>query len=92
MKMTSKQCFAEAVFHLIRKKGVSQKELARIVGVQEATVSKWVNAKEIPRCTIMDALASALGVPVFLLFLPPYQRLDTEAFISEIEKSFSTKS
>lgn len=71
MAKAAKECFGEAVAYLIRKKGVTQKEVAEAVGVRQATVSGWVRKKEIPRETTMDKLADYFGVHVAMLFLPP---------------------
>lgn len=71
MSKAAKECFGEAVSFLIRKKGVTQKDLAISVGVTQATVSKWVRKKEIPRDATLDKLADYLGVHVAMLFLPP---------------------
>jgi len=71
MARAAKDCFGEAVSFLIRKKGVTQKDVAESVGVRQATVSRWVRKKEIPREVLLDKLAEYLGVHVAMLFLPP---------------------
>ena len=71
MAKAAKECFGEAVSFLIRKKGVTQKDVAESLGVTQATVSKWVRKKDIPRDATLDKLAEYLGVHVAMLFLPP---------------------
>jgi transcriptional regulator with XRE-family HTH domain len=71
MAKAAKECFGDAVSSLIRKKGVTQKDVAEAVGVRQATVSRWVRKKEIPREKILDKLSEYLGVHVAMLFLPP---------------------
>ena len=71
MSKAAKDCFGEAVSFLIRKKGVTQKEVAEALGVRQATVSRWVRKKEIPRENTLDKLATYLDVHVAMLFLPP---------------------
>lgn len=47
----------------IEEKGITQRDLARLLGVQEATVSGWVHGKAMSRHNVLR-VADALGVSV----------------------------
>jgi transcriptional regulator with XRE-family HTH domain len=71
MAKGAKDCFGEAIAFLIRRKGVTQKQVAEAVGVDQSTVSRWVRKKEVPKEATLDKLAEYLGCHVAMLFLPP---------------------
>ena len=48
-------------------KGISQGQLADIIGVGSKTVSKWETAKGLPDISLIEPLAKALGVSVMEL-------------------------
>ena len=50
-----------------RKKGITQSELADIIGVDKKTVSKWETAKGLPDINLLQPLAGALVVSVMEL-------------------------
>ena len=52
---------------LREKKGLTQKELADILGVSSKAVSKWETAKGLPDITLIESLAQVLGVSVMEL-------------------------
>ncbi|MBE6783235.1 MAG: helix-turn-helix domain-containing protein [Ruminococcaceae bacterium] len=52
---------------LREKKGVTQTQLADILGVSSKTVSKWETAKGLPDISLIEPLAKALGVSVMEL-------------------------
>lgn len=49
---------------LREKKGITQTELADLLGVSGKAVSKWETAKGLPDITLIEPLALALGVSV----------------------------
>lgn len=49
------------------KKGITQNELAQKIGVSDKAVSKWETAKGLPDITLIEPLASALGVSIMEL-------------------------
>ena len=55
------------VKHLREKKGLTQAQLAQLVGVSDKAVSKWETAKGLPDITLIEPLAKALGVSVLEL-------------------------
>lgn len=52
---------------LREKKGITQAELATILGVSSKAVSKWETAKGLPDITLIEPLAKALSVSVMEL-------------------------
>lgn len=55
---------AETIKTLREKKGYTQLALAQIIGVSDKTVSKWETAKGLPDISLIQPLATALGVSV----------------------------
>ena len=53
-----------AVKRLREKKGITQAQLADILGVSGKAVSKWETARGLPDITLLEPLADALGVSV----------------------------
>ena len=49
------------------KKGITQAQLAEILGVSNKTVSKWETAKGLPDITLIEPLSKALSVSVMEL-------------------------
>ncbi len=52
---------------LREKKGVTQTQLADVLGVSDKAVSKWETAKGLPDVSLLEPLANALGVSVIEL-------------------------
>ena len=52
---------------LREKKGITQAQLAELLGVSSKAVSKWETAKGLPDITLIEPLARALGVSVMEL-------------------------
>ena len=50
--------------NLREKKGLTQTELADILGVSSKAVSKWETAKGLPDISLIEPLANALSVSV----------------------------
>lgn len=53
--------------NLRERKGLTQVELADVLGVSDKAVSKWETAKGLPDITLIEPLATALGVSVMEL-------------------------
>jgi len=60
--------FAETVKKLREEKGLSQKELGRLLFVNHSTVARWENGSRLPDTTMILRLANCLGVDVNTLF------------------------
>lgn len=52
--------------------GVSRTQLAKDLGLDRSTVTKWASGSASPRD--IEAVAERLGVPVAVFFQPPSQR------------------
>lgn len=53
--------------NLREKKGITQAQLADLLGVSDKAVSKWETAKGLPDITLIEPLANALSVSVMEL-------------------------
>ncbi len=54
--------FANRLAELLKKQGITQKELAERVGVTEATMSRYMHSERIPKSEIIANIATALHV------------------------------
>jgi transcriptional regulator with XRE-family HTH domain len=63
--------FAYALRAAMAEKGWSSPELARQIGRDPSTVSRWVNGDSVPSLLVLKALADALEVRPDFLFDPP---------------------
>ena len=52
---------AAAIKTLREQKGMTQAELAEMIGVSDKAVSKWETAKDLPDISLLEPLAAALG-------------------------------
>lgn len=52
--------FGEKILELLQKKRMTQKELAVMIGVTEATMSRYVKDSHVPRGEIVANIATAL--------------------------------
>ena len=46
------------------KKGITQQELAAVLGVVQSTVAMWESNKSLPRVDTLKAIAKALGCTI----------------------------
>lgn len=58
----SKEIFAENLRHYMKKKNLTQRELADIVGVSQPTVNEWLMGKKYPRINKIDRMADYFGI------------------------------
>ena len=56
-----------AIKSLREKKGITQAQLADLIGISSKAVSKWETAKGLPDITLIEPLAKALSVSVMEL-------------------------
>lgn len=54
----------ENLYKLRREKGLSQEQLAEIIGVSRQTVSKWENGTSTPELEKLILLSGCFGIPV----------------------------
>ncbi len=62
--MSDNYKFGNYICELREKKGISQSELGKLVGVSNAAVSKWENGKSIPPMKTLKMLSVIFNVPV----------------------------
>lgn len=58
----NKNEFSKIIFEARKAKGLSQKQLADMLGVSNKSVSKWENAEAFPRDDTLDKLCSVLDI------------------------------
>lgn len=58
MTVWSKEVFAKNLRKYMESRGVSQKELAEIIGVSAPTMNDWLQAKKYPRIDKIEKLAN----------------------------------
>lgn len=64
MKLSKEQCkidgFKERLYDLLKKNGLTQKKLAEMVGVTEATVSRYCREERVPNAYMLAKIAASL--------------------------------
>lgn len=68
---TLRQNFASNAKRLIRENGLSQREFAKKMGVDEGLVSKWLNQVHFPDDRYLDKTITVLGCTYEELFRDP---------------------
>ena len=56
--------FGDFIYHKRKEKGLTQEELGRKLGVTNKAVSKWEVGETMPDITMLEPLASTLGVTI----------------------------
>ena len=62
MSDTMREIFVKNLRYMMEKKGISQADICRELGVSSATVSDWCTGKKYPRVDAMQSLADLFGV------------------------------
>ena len=71
-----KECFADGLSKLLRENDISQAEFARKIGFTATSVSRWLNAKELPSANTLDKIATLFNIHPSFLFAPPGHSID----------------
>jgi transcriptional regulator with XRE-family HTH domain len=58
MASWSKEVFSKNLQYFMRLKGISQKELAEVIGVSAPTLNEWIKGKKYPRIDKIEKLAN----------------------------------
>lgn len=66
--MGSRENIKEVLKGLIKHKGITQKEFANAIGVQEAAISKWLSGMQIPQVELYDTICDYFGISLDQLF------------------------
>jgi len=77
--------FAENVAYYRRKQGNSQGDLAMASGISRTMISHYEREGSMPPADRLQALADALGIPVYKLFMEPEKERGPETDISNID-------
>lgn len=62
MALWSKEVFAKNLRKYMKGRGITQKELAGIIGVSAPTMNDWLQAKKYPRIDKIEKLADYFGI------------------------------
>lgn len=54
----------QTIKKLMEKQGITQRDLAKMIGVTEASVSRWMRGTRTPDIDIIELMADALGYKV----------------------------
>ena len=63
-KTTEGKCtdFANTIYNIRKKRDITQKELAELIGVSDRTISKWENGTTVPDLETIKKLCNELGI------------------------------
>ena len=81
--------FARNIKELRNLAGLSQEELAERIGIAPKTLSYWENAHNAVTFAKIPLLASALGVPVYRLFI--FENADNSSEINNLIDTMNNK-
>ena len=90
MATWSKEIFANNLKYYMERKGISQKELAEIIGVSAPALNDWIKAKKYPRIDKIEMLSNYFGCLKSEL-IEEKQKQSTEGELSFIKKEFIRK-
>ena len=79
--MTLKQDLGQRIQHLRKEKKLTQEVLAEMVGIDPKNISKIENGNNYPAAETLSAIAKALDVDVYELFVfntIPYEQMRDE--------------
>ena len=83
--------FSENIIKLRHKKGITQEELAEVVGVTKASVSKWETKQSLPDIMLLPRLAAYFDVTVdeLLGYEPNLSREQIQKIYFDFTKEFA---
>lgn len=58
----SKEVFAKNLEKYMKQRGITQRDMAAIVGVSAPTVNEWLKAKKYPRIDKIEIMANYFGI------------------------------
>lgn len=74
--------FGNFIYDLRKRNGISQNELAELLGVTNKAVSKWENGKAKPKTEILQKMASYFKIPVEeLLMMKGEKRMEISKIV-----------
>jgi len=78
----------EFIQQLRKEKGMTQKELADIIGMSDKTISKWERSNSVPDTSVLAALCAALDISVNELL--SCERVSAEDYSKKAEENIMT--
>ena len=69
MDSNFKQGFGEHLLSLLKERGLSQADLAKLTGIRASTISEWINGKYLPKQDKRLLIAKALDISPDRLYL-----------------------
>ncbi len=78
----------EFIQQLRKEKGMTQKELADIIGMSDKTISKWERSNSVPDTSVLAALCEALDISVNELL--SCERVSEEDYSKKAEENIMT--
>ena len=73
------------ILEMRKQKGLTQKELAEMIGISDKTISKWECGNSMPDISYLEALCSSLGISVNELLSG--ERLSGESYSEKAEEN-----
>ena len=61
--MRMMELFSGRLSSLLKESGMTQSELADMLGISKSTVNKWIMKKSAPRMGLIEKMSSIFGVP-----------------------------
>ena len=77
--------FKNNIGELLEKKGITQRDLADLIGTTEVSVSRYVNSDRIPKCTTCIQIAKVLDCKVEELYTLQKEKEQASAGMTEQE-------
>lgn len=90
MAAWTKETFAKNLRYYLNLSGITQKELAKIIGVSAPTMHEWCKGKKTPRMDKVEKLANYFGILKSDL-IEDKQKQPTEGELSIKKKEFIRK-
>lgn len=81
-------CIGEFIQQLRKDKGMTQKELAEIIGMSDKTISKWESGNSLPDTSILVSLCEALDISVNELL--SCEKIPPEDYSKKAEENIMT--
>ena len=63
-----KNKFATTLFKLLKSKGLTQKELCKLLDIQESSISHWMKGKSVPSMKSVVKIADYFKVPYSVFY------------------------
>lgn len=93
MTTTQQKIFAERLNKTLKRRGITQTDLAQLVGVTKASISLYSTGKSIPRLNVLNKIADVLQVKAeWLLGFDEMEEKESASPIYEkVNKEFAIK-